>query len=834
MKKQIIITCMAVVFCCCACSQNQNIRRTTDFTEGWKFHLVDETQASSVDFDDTSWRTLDLPHDWSIEGPFSSDHPARPGGGALPGGTGWYRKTFVVPETDREKCLYIDFDGVYWNSSVWLNGELLGCRPNGYISFRYDLTPYIRFGGKNVIAVRVDNSEQPNSRWYSGSGIYRNVWLTVVHPVHVAHWGTCITTPSVNEQSATMAVRTTVANNSTKDQNLEVVQILLDAAGSEINRTMQNILAKAKQETETEQTLTIHQPHLWNLNDPYLYTVITELFIDGKPIDRYKTTTGIRSFEFTADKGFILNGEAVKIHGVCNHHDLGCLGAAVYERAVERQLEILKAMGCNGIRCSHNPPAPELLDLCDRMGFVVMNEAFDMWRKRKSRYDYAQYFPEWHERDLSDLVKRDRNHPSIFMWSIGNEVLEQWTHANADTLTLEQANLLLNNKRDMSSMGEDIGVNEMITIKLADIVKQLDPTRPITSGCNETRPVNHLFRSGAIDIIGFNYHHEDFFTVQEDYPGKPFLVAESVSGLMSRGYYQMPSDSFYIWPVRWDRSFSQPVNHCSSYDNCHVPWGTSHEINWKITKKLDYIAGTFVWTGFDYLGEPTPFGWPSRSSYFGIIDLAGFPKDIYYMYQSEWTDREVLHVFPHWNWQPGQVVDVWVYYSHADEVELFLNGKSLGTRSKQDDDLRVWWCVPFEPGILKAISRKSGNTVLVKEIHTAAQPKSIRLIADRSSIVSGGKDLSFITVEVFDENGNTVPTADHLIRFSLDGDGTIAGTDNGDPTDHISLNQPERKLLNGKALVVVKSGKNTGKQKLTASCEGLNSAELVIKCEKQK
>jgi len=823
---------MAVVICYCACYQNPNIRAITDFTENWKFHPGDETQASSIVFDDTTWRILDLPHDWSIEGTFSRDHPARPGGGALPGGVGWYRKTFTVPESDKEKCLFIDFDGVYWNSSVWLNGTLLGSRPNGYISFRYDLTPYIRFGEKNVIAVRVDNSQQPNSRWYSGSGIYRNVRLIAVHPVHVAHWGTYITTPLVNEQSATIVIRTTVVNGKTADQNVDVVQILLDAGGREINRTTQNILAKTKQETETEQRMTVHQPHLWNLDDPYLYTVVTELSVDGKAVDRYETTAGIRSFEFSADKGFILNGKVVKINGVCNHHDLGCLGAAVYERAVERQLEILKAMGCNGIRCSHNPPAPELLDLCDRMGFVVMDEAFDMWRKRKSRYDYAQFFPEWHERDLSDLLMRDRNHPSIFMWSIGNEVLEQWTHANADTLTLEQANLLLNNKRDMTSLEEGMGVNEMITIKLADIVRQIDPTRPVIAGCNETRPSNHLFRSGAIDIIGFNYHHEDFFTVPQDFPGKPFIVTESVSGLMSRGYYQMPSDSFYIWPVRWDRAFSQPVNHCSSYDNCHVPWGTTHENNWKITKKLDYVAGTFVWTGFDYLGEPTPFNWPSRSSYFGIIDLAGFPKDIYYMYQSEWTDREVLHVFPHWNWQPGQVVDVWAYYSHAGEVELFLNGKSLGTRNKQDDDLRVWWRVPFEPGVLKAISRKAGKTVLEKEIHTAGEPKSIRLTADRTTIASGGKDLSFITVEVLDEKGNAVPTADHLIRFSIDGDGAIAGTDNGDPTDHLSLSQPERKLFNGKALVVVKSGKKAGKIKLTAACEGVIPAEMVIMAKK--
>ena len=824
-----LISGIAIILSFCACSQKQNIRQTIHFTEGWNFFLGDEPQASSTNYDDAKWRILDLPHDWSIEGTFSREHPASPGGGALPGGVGWYRKTFVVPSSDQGKCFFIDFDGVYWNSSVWINGELLGNRPNGYISFRYDMTPYIRFGEENTIAVRVDNSMQPNSRWYTGSGIYRNVRLMVANPVHIAHWGTYITTPSVSEQSATMLIHTTVANRNTSDQNLEISQILLNEKGREISRTKQNIQTKAGQETETEQTITITQPHLWNLDDPYLYTVVTELSVDGKPVDRYETTTGIRSFEFTADKGFILNGKVVKINGVCNHHDLGCLGSAAYTRAIERQLEILKAMGCNGIRCAHNPPSPEFLNLCDRMGFVVMNEAFDMWHKRKSRYDYAQYFVEWHERDLSDWVKRDRNHPSVFMWSIGNEVLEQWTHADADTMSLEQANLLLNFKRDILSIEDNMGVHELLTIKLADMVKQLDPTRPVTAGCQEARPFNHLFRSGALDLIGFNYNHKDFYAVPKNYPNKPFIAAESVSGLMSRGYYQMPSDSFYVWPVRWDKPFSQPVNHCSSYDNCHVPWGTSHAENWKITKKLDYVAGTFVWTGFDYLGEPTPFGWPSRSSYFGIIDLAGFPKDVYYMYQSEWSNRKVLHVFPHWNWQPGQVVDIWAYYNQADEVELFLNNKSLGVKSKTNDDLHVWWRIPFEPGVLKAVSRKAGNTVLTKEICTVGEPESIRLTADRSTIIPDGKDLSFITVEILDKNGNIVPTANHSIRFTLDGDGMIVGTDNGDPTDHISLNQPERRLFNGKALVVVKSGKKKGKLKLSATCAGLKTAELNIK-----
>lgn len=815
-----------------SCTTQDKVRDNTDFTENWKFCLGDDSLAYNIQYDDSKWRILNLPHDWSIEADFSANNPSTPGGGALPGGIGWYRKEFTIDKSNENKSFYIDFDGIYWNSKVWINGHLLGERPNGYISFRYDLTPYIKSGEKNVIAVRVDNSQQPNSRWYSGSGIYRNVWLLTVNPVHVDHWGTYVTTPLVSEEKAEIKIVTNIRNTETTSQNADIYSILVDAKGRELTQTNRKIAITAQSNGETEQSINIDNPILWSVENPYLYKIITQIKQNGKIVDEYETPVGIRYFSFDAEKGFFLNGKSVKIKGVCNHHDLGCLGAAVNTRAIERQLEILKEMGCNGIRTAHNPPAPELLDLCDKMGFIVMDETFDMWRKKKSPYDYSQYFPEWHERDLTDLILRDRNHPSIFMWCIGNEVLEQWSHINADTLDLQQANMVLNfaNTLDKKNVNpKELHINSLLTVKLADIVRKLDPTRPITTGNNETEPSNHVLRSGAMDIIGFNYHEYNWIDFHEKFPNQKLIITESTSALMSRGYYQMPSDSMNIWPERWDKPFDRPIHHCSSYDNCHVPWGTTHEDTWRLVKKYDHISGVYLWTGFDYLGEPTPFWWPSRSSYFGIIDLAGFRKDIYYMYQSEWTDKNVLHIFPHWNWQEGQVVDVWAYYNNADEVELFLNGKSLGKKSKIEDQFHVFWRVPYKKGVLKAISYKNGREVMTKEVKTTGEAVNIRLTADRQTIRADGKDLSFVTVEILDTEGNAIPIADNLIDFSIEGNGIIAGTDNGDPTDSNSLKKPSRKLFSGKALVVVQSGKEGGNIMLKAKSSGFKDVSIEIK-----
>lgn len=862
MKQLLIIpiSCLLLFLVLGGCTSAERVtdNRRQDFTADWTFHLGDDSAASRPDYDDTAWRILHLPHDWAIEGEFSRDNPSGTGGGALPGGIGWYRKTFTVDKADEGKRLYIDFDGVYMNSEVFINGHSLGVRPYGYVSFSYDLTPHIRWGGKNVVAVRVDNAEQPNSRWYSGCGIYRNVWLTKLNPVHIAQWGTFITAQDVSKNSARLNIRTKIQydaaaqlQDSVKQADgtyvvfdSEIVPLadvvlqsrLMDAEGNVVDEVASELQVIPACPNEVEQEIVVKNPNLWSVNTPYIYKV-NSILIDkttGKVLDNYCTNTGIRTFRFDVQKGFILNGERLKINGVCMHHDLGCLGAAVNIRAIERQLEILQEMGCNGIRCSHNPPSPELLDLCDRMGFIVMDETFDMWRKRKTVHDYSRYFNEWHERDLTDLILRDRNHPSVFIWSIGNEVLEQWSDAKADTLTLEQANLILNFGHDQSMLAKEgeMSVNSLLTKKLADMVKALDSTRPVTAGCNEPNPNNHLFRSGALDLIGFNYHDDWFAGVPEKFPGKPFIVAESVSALMTRGYYRMPSDETVICPERWDKPYFDDSFSCSSYDNCHVPWGNSHEGTMRHVKNNDFISGQYVWTGFDYLGEPTPYGWPARSSYFGIVDLAGFPKDVYYLYQSEWhPEKKVLHLFPHWNWAPGQDIDMWAYYNNADEVELFVNGESQGVRTKGKDDFHVVWRVKYEPGVVKVVSRKDGKTVLEKEIHTAGEPAQIRLTADRNEIKSDGRDLSFVTVEVLDKDGNLCPNADNQIMFDVQGAGFIAGVDNGSPVSMEKFKADYRKAFYGKCLVVVQSDGKSGGIKLTATSEGLKTAVTAIKAK---
>jgi beta-galactosidase len=776
-------------------------RSVADFDKDWRFHLGDISSAETPAMNDDAWRTLELPHDWSIEGKFSKDNPATPEGGALPGGIGWYRKAFIVPAASKNKKVYIDFDGVYQKSTVWINGHQLGFRPNGYISFRYDLTPYLKFGAKNIIAVKVDNSVQPNSRWYSGSGIYRNVWLVTTDKVAIDHWGTYVTTPKVSSESATVELKTSVRNNTGKSHGVTLVTSIYDAAGKMVGgKTSAGVTLKDSL-TSVEQEMSINHPKLWSTTSPYLYRVVTKVIENNNTVDEYTTTLGIRYFNFDANKGFSLNGKPVKILGVCDHHDLGSLGAAINTRALERQLQMLKAMGCNGIRTSHNPPAPELLDLCDKMGFIVMDEAFDCWEWKKAKYDYHLFFKEWHKRDLEDQILRDRNHPSVIIWSIGNEIPQQ-----GDTSALRLAP------------------------ELAGIVHSLDKTRPITTANDRPDTSNKIIKSGAIDLIGYNYHEFDYGKFHARYPGKKFIATETTSGLETRGHYDMPSDSIRIWPARWDKPFTEgnPDNSVSAYDNVRPAWGSTHEATWKVMKKYDFLSGMFIWTGFDYLGEPTPYSWPSRSSYFGIIDLAGFPKDIYYMYQSEWTNKTVLHILPHWNWEAGKTIDVWAFYNHADEVELFLNGKSMGVKKKEGDDLHVMWRLKFEPGTLKAVSRKNGKVVLTSTIHTAGKPAKIELIADRKNIKADGKDLSFITVKILDKDGNLVPNADNRLSFKINGNAFIASVDNGDEVSHDPFKANYRKAFNGLALAIVQSKGAAGNITFTASSKGLQGATVVL------
>ena len=833
MKTTKLILLLLVSTCISFAANKSTTPRVQSFTQSWKFTLGDSTtNASATTFDDSKWRTLNLPHDWSIESDFGKDFPASPGGGALPGGLGWYRKTFTVPLTDKDKRIFIDFDGVYRNSEVWINGTSVGKRPYGYSSFRYELTHYIHFGSTNVIAVKVDNSKEPNSRWYSGSGIYRNVWLVTTNPVHIDQWGTYVTTPNINADSAEVAIQTTIKNDEPKQKTVRVEQSLYDANGNLVSTVFGYLYVGANKAHQYLQKLVVKKPTLWDIENPYLYKLVTRTYTVGRLTDEYSTNVGIRSFTFDVKKGFILNGKRVKINGVCNHHDLGALGAAVNTRAIERQLQILKEMGCNGIRTSHNPPAPELLDLCDKMGFIVMDEAFDMWMKKKTTFDYSKNFAEWHVRDLTDMVTRDRNHPSIFIWSIGNEVAEQWGEDKSlENMDLQQANVLLNNRKTNNAeeaVNGTMGKYALLTKHLVDVTKEVDPTRPVSAACNGTDANNPLLKSEALDLIGFNYHETEYAGITERYPKQGFFSSESVSALQSRGFYLMPSDSMNIWPERWDKPFFNPLQKCSAYDNSHAPWGSTHETTWKLVKKYDHIAGQYIWTGFDYLGEPTPYWWPSRSSYFGIIDLAGFPKDVYYMYQSEWTTKDVLYIFPHWNWEAGKTVDVWAYYNNADEVELYLNGQSLGKRSKVGEDLHVMWRIPYTPGTLKAVSRKAGKDVLTKEIKTVGQPVSIRLKADRSTITADGQDLSFVTVELLDKDGNASPVADQLVKFTIEGEGAIVGTDNGDQNDHVSLKKPERHLFFGKCLAIVQTNGKAGSITLKASVEGLPTQQIVI------
>ena len=777
------------------------VRQVIDFNNNWKFYLGDDSAAVNPLYNDTKWRKLSLPHDWSIESNFMKDAPATNQGGSLPGGIGWYRKTFTVPAASKNKNVFIEFDGVYKNSEVWINGKYLGKRPYGYADFSYDLTAALFFDKANVIAVKVDNSQQPDSRWYTGSGIYRNVKLLMVKKWITKPADFFIQTENLGNGQVKISAENWLYS---ENKGLVVDVVIYDNAGRIIGKMDNNVINR---DNYFKSSLTINKPLLWSPSTPVLYKAMVKVFAAEYLVDQFETTFGIRSFSFDTEKGFFLNNQPLKIKGVCMHHDLGALGAAFNKAAAKRQLQILKDMGCNAIRFSHNPPASALLDLCDEMGFLVMDEAFDMWmkKKNKNKYDYHLNFEEWHERDLQAMVLRDRNHPSVFMWSIGNEIREQFDSTGT-----------------------------AITKKLVDIVKQLDPTRPVTSALTETLPEkNFITKANALDVLGFNYKYYDYPKLPKRFPGQKFIATETASALETRGVYQFPSDSIRVWPPDFKAQDTFAGNKdftASAYDNTFAYWGGTHEKTWLAVKKQPHMAGIFVWSGFDFLGEPLPYpNFPARSSYYGIVDLAGFPKDVYYMYQSEWTNKPVLHIFPHWTWHAGDTVDVWAYYNNADAVELFLNGKSLGVKSKTDTSLHVMWRMPFVPGTLKAISRKNGKTVLIKEITTAGKPYKIELLADRKNIKADGNELAFITARIVDKHGNLVPDANNLITFSITGNAIIAGTDNGYQADTISLSGNKRRAWKGMALAIVKAGLKKGNSTLTASAAGLTVASIALK-----
>lgn len=759
--------------------------RGQSFNEGWKFNKGDASNGQSINYDDSKWSDVTLPHDWSIFNSFNQWSPAGDGGGYLDGGIGWYRKTFTVPSDYSGKKVFIVFDGAYMNSQVWINGTLLGTRPYGYSSFQYDLTPYLNIGGKNVIAVKLNNN-QPTSRWYSGSGIYRNVWLTVLDPVHVDYCGMFITTPKVSNDSAIANVSTKVLNQSNSAKTVSLKTTIMDAGGKQVaSDTSSSINITAGGGYTFSQNLTVSNPNLWSPDSPYLYTVQTQVVVDGNVVDTYKSTMGFRYLNFSSTTGFSLNGVRTKIKGVCLHHDLGALGAAVNYRAIERQLEIMKEMGCNAIRTSHNPPDPQVLEICDRLGLMVMDEAFDCWETGKTANDYHKYFKDWAQRDLQDMVKRDRNHPSVIMWSIGNEI----PSASVETAT-----------------------------KLKNWVREIDTTRPVTWGCFAINMNEDVYKriASVLDLVGYNYFPFMYDGGHKEHPEWIMFGSETSSAVRSRGVYKTPTNQNIL---------TGNDNQCSSYDNSVVAWGNSAESSYFEINKRDYMLGEFVWTGFDYIGEPTPYKWPSKSSYFGIVDTCGFPKDIYYFYQSKWSSKPMVHILPHWNWSNGATVEVWAY-SNCDTVELFLNGQSLGVKSMGNNG-HVSWNVRWAPGTLRAKAVK-GGTVVYDEVVTAGNPAKIQLKPDRTTITADGKDLVFIETDIVDSNGVFVPTANNTVNFSVSGPGVIVGVDNGNAASLEPYKANSRQAFNGKCLVIVQATKHSGTITVTANSNGLASSSVTI------
>lgn len=774
-------------------------RIVAPLSEAWTFHLGDIPGAEKVGFDDSKWRVLNVPHDWSIEQPYDPHMPGGSSVGYLPGGIGWYRKNFTLPESDRGQEIAIDFDGVYMDSQVWINGHLLGQRPNGYLGFRYNLTPYLKFGNEpNTIAVRV-NVEPDGSRWYPGAGIYRHVWLVKMHPIHVAHWGTAVTTPEVSKEKASVRLRTEVENQSAEPSEVTLASEIRDQSGNVVAKaeSTHRILAGAMH--GFDQSFVVTRPQLWSPDSPNLYQVVSKVLAGGKTVDDYATPLGIRSCEFTADRGFLLNGERVDIKGVCLHHDFGALGTAISEAALRRQLETLREMGCNAIRTSHNPREPEFYAMCDRMGFLVMNEAFDVWMQKKKGNDYHRHFKDWHERDLTSMVRRDRNHPCVILWSVGNEVNEQ-------------------HKEDFPGQGGAIAK------RLVEICKQHDPSRAVTAACNSAAACERTGITAALDVYGQNY-------VLESYPAmkgkKPMIGTENATNFATRDSY-----SYEIVKDQGIKTSIQNIKNNSECTGYGRFWGNDRTDHTLITmRKSPWVAGQFAWTGFDYLGECFPFIWPVRNGLFGICDLAGFPKDPYYIYQADWTDKPTIHIIPqNWNFPQYHLapIPVWIY-SNCEEVELFLNNKSLGVkRIDRAVTLHAEWLVQFAAGELKAVGRNQGQMVCTDIVRTAGAPKRLEVIADRSEIAADGADLSFLEVRLVDQNGVICRDSDRMIRVAVEGPGTVAAVDNGSARNLLPFQGNQVETFYGRGLVVVKSTKQAGDIRLQVSAEGVENGQATV------
>ncbi|WP_238601381.1 beta-galactosidase GalB [Xanthomonas arboricola] len=755
-------------------------------------------------FDDSGWERVDLPHDWAIAGPFLADGPYG-GMGRLPSwGVGWYRKTLDIPAGDRGRSLFLGLDGAMAYATVWLNGKLVGGWPYGYSSWRVDLSPYVVSGASNQLAIRLDNPPD-SARWYPGGGLYRHVWLTRTAPLHVAHWGTQLTTPQVSADRAQVQLAVTLDNaarSAVQAQVSTAIYVLDVAHGTRSGEPVARIAAMqvavaAGGSARVQGSTQIDHPRLWGpppTQRPHRYVAVTEVRQDGHVVDRYETPFGIRSIVLDADKGLLVNGEHVPIRGVNNHHDLGALGAAFNVRAAERQLQLLQQMGANAIRMSHNPPAPELLELTDRMGLLVVDEVFDSWQMKKTPLDFHLVFPQWHEPDLRAMLRRDRNHPSVMLWSVGNEVGEQYT-------------------------GEQ---GAAIARTLHAIVHEEDPSRPATVAMNYASPDMPL--PAALDVISLNYQGEGIRDTPEfagterirkqpqypafhgKFPHKAILSSETASALSSRGVYLFPVTPDSSAPVRDGRGGDSVAHQVSAYELHAVDFGSSADKVFAAQDQHRYVAGEFVWTGFDYLGEPTPY-YSSRSSYSGIFDLAGFPKDRYWLYQSRWRpDLPMAHLLPHWTWpgREGQVTPVHVFTS-GDEAELFVNGVSQGRKRKGPLHYRLRWDdVVYHPGELRVQAYKAGKPWASDRVQTAGSAARMQVTPDRSNIRGDGQDLSFVTVRLLDRAGRPAPTAGDRLRFRIEGPGELVATDNGDPTNLESFVSPQRNAFNGLCLAIVR------------------------------
>ncbi len=776
----------------------ENVERKQLFDYKWKFILGDYPAANTNDFDDKSWRNLDLPHDWSIEGKLDQKNPMGGAGGYFPAGIGWYRKTFNVPSAWQGKRVSIYFEGVYMNSEVFINGKSLGVHPYGYTSFYYDLTPYLNYSEENIIAVRVDNAQQINCRWYSGSGIYRHVWLLVTDPIHIGNWGVSITTSEISPEKATVQVKTLVKNETTLPQSIVLSTQFTDKNDISVGNHEVKVELQANKEKEVIQTINVNNPLLWSLETPNLYQAQTKIMQGNKTIDISQNTFGIRSIKFSTQNGFQLNGKTVIINGGCVHHDNGCLGAKAYDRAEERRVELLKSAGFNAVRTSHNPPSEAFLDACDRLGLLVMDESFDGWRESKTPYDYSNYFDDWWQRDVESMVLRDRNHPSIIIWSTGNEIIER-TKPEA----VETAN------------------------KLASCVRQIDPTRPVTSAMTTWSQGWDIFDPlmAAHDVCGYNYQLHRAASDHERVPSRIIVNAESY-----------PRNAFYIWDK---------------------------------VQRNSYIIGDFVWTAMDYLGEsgigryyypgePEGQHWegdfyPWHGAYCGDIDLIGWRKPISHYRSLLYNNTEKLYmavrepnpdngeiketmwsVWPtweSWTWPGREGKDIQVeVYSKYPQVRLYLNDKLIGEQqTTKEQEYKATFTLPYTPGVLKAVGLEDNEELESTILKTAGNAAKIRLIPDRIQILANGQDLSFVSVEITDEDGNIQPNAENQLVFNVKGPGVIVGVDNANLKDLDQYIGTTRKAWHGRALVVIKSTQSTGDIKLIVSSPGLPDDIVTIK-----